>query len=149
MAAKLANYTTTVPAQRSIAEIGEMLVERKATHISFAYANGLPIAVRFALDVRGRTMEFVLPCDEEGVHRVLQADRRRGTVSLEHSRNVAWRCVRDWLRAQVALVQIGAAKLEQIMLPYAVMHDGSTVWQRMIATDYGRKALPPGEGGAA
>lgn len=146
----LANYTTTVTAERSIAEITSLLVHAGARSISFEYFAARPVAVTFDIEVRKSAITFTLPCDWRGAVSALQSRRKRyGTINEDHARNVAWRCVRDWLRAQLALIEIGSAKCEQIMLPYAVMPGGETVYQRMLACEFGHKALPPAEGGAA
>ncbi len=39
-------------------------------------------------------------------------------VNIRDMRDVAWRIVKDWLEAQLALLQSRQVKLEQVMLPY-------------------------------
>ena len=41
----------------------------------------------------------------------------------EQAERVTWRIIKDWLDAQISLIQIGQAEVEQVMLPY--MWDGS------------------------
>ncbi|MEM9825207.1 MAG: hypothetical protein AAF958_01400 [Planctomycetota bacterium] len=39
---------------------------------------------------------------------------------------MSWRVVRDWLRAQLTLIEAGAATVEEVMLPWALAGDGTT-----------------------
>lgn len=41
---------------------------------------------------------------------------------------VAWRIVKDWVEAQMALIESGLAELPEVFLPYAVKPDGRTVY---------------------
>jgi hypothetical protein len=45
---------------------------------------------------------------------------------------VAWRVLKDWLEAQLALIEAGVADMSQVMLPYMRGDDGLTVWQRYL-----------------
>ncbi len=73
--------------------------------------------------------------------------KRRIPMSLFNNKaqaeRIAWRIAKDWLEAQIALSEIGSAKLEQIMLPFANVN-GQSFYERLIAR--GTLALPaPGE----
>lgn len=39
----------------------------------------------------------------------------------------AWRVIRDWVEAQLALVEINMVTVPQVFLPYAIMRDGKTL----------------------
>ena len=36
----------------------------------------------------------------------------------EQAERVSWRVIKDWLEAQITLIRIGNAEVEQVMLPY-------------------------------
>jgi hypothetical protein len=42
----------------------------------------------------------------------------------------AWRIIKDWVQAQLALVEINMVTVPQVFLPYAIMQDGRTLWER-------------------
>jgi len=44
---------------------------------------------------------------------------------------VAWRVVKDWIEAQLALLETKMVTLPQLFLPYAVTADGSTLYERI------------------
>lgn len=129
----IANYTTTVPATRSVSLISEMLARAGAKAIMFDYENQEPCAVTFRIDRGEQQMGFRLPCDWNKTLVVLNKEKAvpYRHKNSDHAKRVAWRCVHDWLRAQLALIEIGAATIEQVMLPYAVTNNGQTLYERL------------------
>ena len=49
----------------------------------------------------------------------------------EQAYRVAWRNILDWVEAQMALLEIEMAKIEEIFLPYMVNSTGETFFERM------------------
>ena len=49
----------------------------------------------------------------------------------EQAYRVAWRNILDWVEAQMALLEIEMAKIEEIFLPYMVNSIGETFFERM------------------
>jgi hypothetical protein len=48
---------------------------------------------------------------------------------------VAWRIIKDWTEAQLALVQAGVAELAEVFLPYATHpQTGQTFYENFIGT---------------
>ena len=45
----------------------------------------------------------------------------------EQATRVAWRIVKDWLAAQLAMIEAGLVDLEEVFLPYAQNQAGRTV----------------------
>jgi hypothetical protein len=86
-----------------------------------------------------------LPSNIDGVWKTLQ--RQEGLTGKEKSREqaarVSWRILKDWVAAQMAIVEAGAAQLAEVFLPYAVHKDGKTMFQ-MFANQ--QKALSEGAG---
>jgi hypothetical protein len=52
----------------------------------------------------------------------------------EHAINVAWRVIKDWVEAQLALIEANQVKIEQVFLPYAITAQGNTLYEQ-IASD--------------
>lgn len=55
--------------------------------------------------------------------------------------NVAWRVVKDWLEANLALIAAQMATLDEVMLPYLHVDEGRTLWQAYRERE--SLALPP------
>ena len=144
----LLNYTTEVPATRSIAEITRMLQEGGASAILLENNADREIsAVSFRMQTTFGETAFSLPANVGAVILALNAQikaegqrgrgyKRKIPMSLVNNKaqaeRIAWRIVKDWLEAQLAIGQVGAAKLEQVMLPFAVDESGVTFYQRLV-----------------
>jgi hypothetical protein len=143
----LANYTTKVPVAQTLTEIQHMLVKHGAQAFMIEYAGTEPSACCFRITRGQIAISFRLPCDWRAALKVLEAEHAISYSAPRpdkeaRAQRVAWRVCRDWLRAQLALVEIGAAKLEQVMLPYALTANGQTLYDRLEARGFDSLALP-------
>lgn len=145
----LTNYTTKVPVSRSITLIQQMLAQTGATAMMLDYENKEPSAVSFRMKYSlGYHVAYKLPCNWRGVLCVMNADPRiSGKLKTsEHAKRVAWRTIHDWLRAQLALVAVGSASMDQVMLSYALTVTGETLYERLGKQKFEMLALPPSSG---
>lgn len=155
----LLNYTTEIPASKSIGEIMTILQQAGARAIMLE--NGVEktvVAISFALTTSFGDVTFQLPANVNAVTLTINAQIRAETLAIqqrkqrvrripsrlfndkEQAERIAWRIAKDWIEAQVALAAIGCAKLEQVMLPYARTADGRTFYEAITAR--GTLALP-------
>lgn len=146
--APIANYTTTVSAETSIKEIQQTLAKAGARSILTDYDDSGEIStLSFQLVVGHQRVAFRLPSNVPGVQRVLTA-QKVGARYLKpaHVRNVAWRIVRDWVRAQMAIVEAEQATFAQLMLPHALVRDGRTLADTLEAEGPSGLLLTEGRG---
>lgn len=142
----IANYSTTVTALKSIGEIQGMLVAHGATHILMDYDQGEPVGLAFIVATPHGEVPFRLPANIDRVQAVLNKQRVRITVSRELAFRVAWRILKDWVRAQMAILETEMVSIDQVFLPYMqVGKRGKTLYEVMI--DH-HLQLPSGEEGA-
>jgi len=127
----LLNYTTTVPVARTIGQVQALLVEGGARSIMTNYdAVGRPIAMAFAVETIHGPRSFTLPVNAGRVEAVLKREKVPARYSTpEHAERVAWRVVKDWLEAQLAIIRTEMVTLDQVMLPYMHGDDGRTVYE--------------------
>lgn len=154
----LLNYTTEIPASKSIAEITRILQEGGANAIMLEYGVDRTVsAITFRVDTSFGPTPYSLPANvaqviltinkqidaESKALRLRQIRTRRIPVKLfnnkEQAERIAWRIAKDWLEAQLALTAIGGAKLEQIMMPFAMI-DGRSFYEHVVQR--GSMALP-------
>lgn len=125
----LLNYTTTIPAVRTISEMQQMLVEAGATSVAVHYVEAKASGLTFHAPTKYGPQVFTLGVDIVAVQAVLLKGRPRTAkatskaYSYEQAERVAWRVARSWLEAQLAMIKIGLASIDQIMLPY--LHVGA------------------------
>ena len=138
------NYTTQIDEGKSVSQIYAILGKHGASKIMTEYAQGKVEAVTFQV-VEGQPISFRLPCNVDGVYKALRNSKGvpGSKQTPEQARRVAWRILKDWLEAQLALIESRQATLTQVMLPYAIQHDGRTVYELFM--DNHRRQLPPSQ----
>lgn len=123
---KIKNYTTKVPASKTASEIQEVLARHGASKVMTEYdGGGSPVGICF--EISGKT--FRLPVRVEAVGRLL--DEQGVSSSPERAEMVAWRNVKDWIAAQIAMIEIGQVGIDEVMLPYMVDAYGHTLYESM------------------
>jgi molybdopterin-guanine dinucleotide biosynthesis protein A len=125
------NYTTTVPVSRTLSEIQAMLVKHGADAVVSRYSAGEIVGLSFTLPTPHGQRAFTLPVDVPAVHRVLvkQLGSDRKGSSEEQAARVAWRVLKDWLAAQLAIIEAQMATLDQVMLPYLHVDGELTMYE--------------------
>ena len=142
----LLNYTTKVASAKTVSQIQEILGAKGACHVSVDYCDGKATAVTFGLNVGKNTVHFRLPCNVQGVSAALKKGSQRSGIwrDIPQCERVAWRIVKDWVEAQMALVEAQQAEIAEVFLPYAVAPNGETFFQHFKSNQL---ALGPGERG--
>ena len=52
-------------------------------------------------------------------------------ATMEQAERVAWRILKDWVEAQMALLDIQMVRFEEIFLPYIETGNGQTIYERL------------------
>jgi hypothetical protein len=137
------NYTTSVDAAKTCGEISGLLAAKGARRIQMEYDDHhQPIALSFTYAAYGFPVFFQLPCNIDGVEKCLRGQKGVGFQyqNREHARKVAWRILKNWVEAQIAIVEAGAAQMVEVFLPYAVQQDGKTMFE-LFNENYAQKQL--------
>lgn len=141
----LLNYTTKVSAKKTMGEVQSLLVQAGARSIMATYddvgnATGIAFSVQTGYGIRS----FALPVNAQRVHAVLLREKvAKSLQTPEHAERVAWRILKDWLEAQLAIIATEMVTLDQVMLPY--MHGDAgerTVYELYVERQL---ALPAGD----
>lgn len=124
------NYTTKVPANRSIEEIQSALVRHGALGMIFKYEQGTGRieALNFVLPLNDQTFKFSLPVNWRRFQAVLKRDRVSRWDDEDYVYRVAWRNIRDWVLAQLALYETEIVDLGQVFLPFMTDRAGKTIY---------------------
>lgn len=130
---KLLNYTTEIEALRTAGEIMGLLAAKGATAIGIEYSNAEPIGLSFKIPVQRTEISFRLPCNYEGALRALKRCAQPRYQTDAQAKRVAWRIVKDWVEAQLAIVECEQAEMAEVFLPYAILANGQTLFQRIIS----------------
>lgn len=131
------NYSTQISAAKTVGEMQAMLAEAGAQRIAVEYENGSPSALSFQLETVHGIRIFTLPVNIDAMHQLLIQKERRGQLktglksvrsSREQAERVAWRIMKDWLAAQLALIDSAMVDITQVMLPYLRVSEDRTLY---------------------
>jgi hypothetical protein len=142
------NYTSDIPINRIFQRIQDSLAQHGARQISFDYeGDGKVHGVFFTILLDEKKLQVKLPARVDKALIVLQKqyshglmrDRKTSAIFRRGNKNemdeqayrVAWRNILDWVEAQMAILEIEMAKIEEIFLPYMVNSSGETLFERI------------------
>jgi len=142
----LLNYTTKIDPDKTAAEIARCLSMHGATAVMTEYdkEGGFVTSLSFKISLNEQSMAFRLPCDWKPVYAIItkgkknphwdEARKRRWITDWEaQAVRTAWRIVKDWVEAQMALVETQMVTTAEVFLPYAVMPDDRTLSEHVKA----------------
>lgn len=122
------NYTTQVPVTNTVNDIQKALIKAGARAVLCEYDDHQEIsAISFRVNDHHGHIHFRLPANVNGVEAALRKDRQ--FKNKAHTARVAWRILKDWIEAQMALIEANMAELPQVFLPYAQTKTGETIYE--------------------
>lgn len=135
------NYTTQISTEKTVMEIQRILSKAGALAIMTQFESGVLIGISFRIATSLGPVNYDLPCDIDAVLKILKGNPRvtRKLACRDQAARVGWRIIKDWVEAQLALVETQMVQLDQVFLPYAKTGDGKTVYQRYL--DHGMSGL--------
>lgn len=146
----LKNYTSKIPASRSISYIESKLAQNGARQILKTYDDdGKVTGMCFTIPINGHDMPFKLPARVDRCETVLmQATTSRTRPETlkkipKQAERTAWKILSDWVEAQMAMIELAQIEVMEVFMPY--LYDGKsgqTYYE--IMKDQQFKALPGG-----
>lgn len=135
MSMSLLNYTTKVDVEKTLAEIQRCLISHGANAVLTEYDNeGYVTALSFKIPLNGQNIGFRLPTDWRPVLEIMKHDSKvpKRLETQQQALKVAWRITKDWVVAQMAIVETKMVSMPQIFLPYAVTKNGKTIYEKIL-----------------
>lgn len=127
------NYTTKIDPFKTCSEIQICLAKHGANQILTEIDNGLLVGISFRCQIENNFVSFRLPCNYEGVLNAMKKDRKvpNSLCTKEQALRVSWRILKDWIEAQMAIIEAQLATLPQVLLPYAITKSGETLFEKV------------------
>ncbi len=127
--------TTTISVPRTCGEIEEVLAKMGVSQVWKAFDGGKIEAISFSIEVNGQEIYYRLPFRWREIHAMAKEGKTqyRKTADEEQARRVAARIVLRWVQAQMALVEVGMARPEEIFLPYMMIDRETTLAEKMMS----------------
>lgn len=136
----LLNYTTIIEPEQTIGEIQKMLSHYGVAAMMTEYDGPSVSAVSFKMLIDGKYISFKMPCNwravlqvfnEQGISvgKIKHKDKNMNNQAVR----TAWRIIKVWVEAQLALVEVNMVTIPQIFLPWAIMRDGRTLSEHVTS----------------
>lgn len=130
------NYTTTIDSFKTVSEIEYILMKHKAKSIMKNYDGESIIGLSFLIDTGVQEIPVRLPVKVDECLKVLKKEKMENPKkqikdTREQAERVAWRILKDWVEAQMALLDIEMVRFEEIFLPYIETNSGQTIYERL------------------
>lgn len=146
------NYTSSVPVERTIARIEQILAKAGASDVLKQYENGTIVAISFSIQNpydSAKKLMIRLPANPSGVFSVLKEQVRRPQRDTlirlkDQSLRTAWKIVQEWIEIQISMIEMKQAEFLQVFLPYICVTGKTTFYNQL--RDSGFKLLGPGKG---
>jgi hypothetical protein len=151
-------YTTQIPVEKTLGEIEKILAQYGAQKVLKEYDGaGNVSSLSFMVDTEKGSIPIKLPANVMAVMQTINNQTKESTKDrcgrsrrvipkryfndMDQARRVAWRIIKDWLEAQMALIFLQMVKVEQVFLPYVMGIDGRTIYEHIEATGFKGYAL--------
>jgi len=148
--------TTEIPVQKTAGDILSLLERAGATQVSLDYQGGKIVGMWFTYPVDGHAVPFRLPVRTEPIFKIINGRRTPDTwkqynrnamaaTDRDQAERVAWRQLLRWTEAQIAMVETGMVKTDEVFLPYAATASGQTLYEQFIESGMAARLLPAPE----
>jgi hypothetical protein len=130
----LLNYTTTIDPLKTAGEIEYILIKHGATAVMKSCAGGRVESLQFKIPTGSGELPIKLPINVGPVLEVLKQQKRECSkvqATEEQAERVAWRILKDWVEAQMAILETQMVQLDQIFLPYIMANAKQTLYEVM------------------
>lgn len=140
----MALKNSTSKSTNSFAVIQKCLAAHGAQRMIFDYdQQGKIRSLSFGLQIDGVMLGFKLPARLENVSRVmygcLLCDLGGGVIGEKKRDQVyktAWANIRDWIVAQMAMIDTEMVKFQEVFLPYIIDKNEETLFEKMESKNF-------------
>lgn len=137
------NTYTTLSVEQIVAKIQKSLVSHHAQKIMYDYDDlGNLTGISFGIPKDGQMLGIKLPARVKECEAILKKEGLINPSKKDHAVRVAWCNLKDWIEAQMSMIDVDMVKMEEVFLPYMIMGN-STIYQIMSENNF--KGLPSGD----
>lgn len=131
------NYSSEVPAERSIQDLENILIKMGATAISKEYEKGKVICINFAIIREGNKVPFKLPARTDAIKKLFLSKLKSPTLrqkenSEKQAERTAWKNLKEWVHLQHTMIILEQVEFMEVFLPYVYsLNEGKTLFEKM------------------
>lgn len=122
------NYTTKIEATKTVGEIQSLLAKHGAQKIMLMFdEHGEPESMIFEIPTAFGLRAVKLPAKWKAVLDVLKEQKIK--CDDAQAKRVAWRIVKNWVEAQMAILETEMVSVDEVFLPYMIDNAGHTLYE--------------------
>lgn len=138
----LLNYTTSIGVHKTLGEIQQMLVEHGARKLMYDYASDGHInSLSFTINTPAGETGIRLPANVDAVYETLKQQKKSGKIKInpdyDQAERVAWRILKDWVEAQMAILESKMVTFQQVFFQYQLNNEGKTLYEAYVQKQLG------------
>jgi hypothetical protein len=140
--------TTRITVDKTSQEISILLARAGARAVLTEYDQNRKIsALCFKMEVKGESIPFVLPVRVDPIFKHLQKKlslrcRNRKEKELQsQAERVAWRQIFRWIEAQIALIETGMVKSDEVFMPYIQTGINETLYEKFAVKSFSQLCI--------
>lgn len=135
---KIKNATTN--GKDTFIKINTILTKHGVTKIMYDYSpsgDGSVDGITFGLNINGNDVGFKMPALVDNVFAIMYPNGNRYSEQRylksrkEQAYKTAWSNIKDWIDAQMALIDTQQVKIEQVFLPYMITGQDQTLYDQI------------------
>ena len=147
--------TSQVSAEKTAAEIEEMLRKHGCQTIGKEYESERIKMIYFQIATADGTMPFKLPVNVGPIDTLMITEKTTmrkyahfvptDTMAKVYAQaeRTAWRIIAWWLKSQLALIQLGMVSTVEVFLPYMLVDEKQTFFEQLQSTGFKSLMLMP------
>lgn len=133
----LKNYTSK--GKGTFDKITKALTSHGARTINYDYDdNGRVTGIQFEIFIAGTKLPIKLPAKVDKVAMMMYGKPMMSLNEKQASQayNTAWANIKDWIEAQMAMIDTEMVEMEEIFLPYVLTPAGETMFEMMQTSNF-------------
>ena len=131
--------TTNKSAEQTISEIQILLRKHNLGRFQMIFSNDGKIeSVYFSIRTKESEIPYKLPAN----HKPLMELAKQGKTKYlkpndeEQAIKIAWRQIYRWIESQLALIQTQMVDIQEVFLPYMMVDNENTIYQKMLTNGF-------------
>lgn len=145
MTMNIKNYTSEVPASRSINDIENVLIKMGASRIAKEYKDGKIVAISFSISspLGEGIVPFLLPAKVDALAKLFEDSYKSTPTKAQAERcydqaeRTAWKNVKEWVELQATMIKLQQVEFMEVFMPYIYnLSKGQTLYQIAKENNY-------------
>jgi hypothetical protein len=137
------NYTTKIDPWKTVNEVEQIMSKHNVSHFSIKNEGSWPVALSFTINHLNQPLNFLLPCNHEGVLECMKRDRKipKSSKTREQALRTSWRIIKDWVEAQLAIVDAEIMPIQEVFMSRLIINSSGETLSDHILHGNGMKLL--------